>query len=219
MDERDEQCCFAEWAAADARRARAGKRVEGVSRDLVDALDALGWRGRTVLDLGCGAGGLAIEAVARGAARVTGIDLSDAAIETARVLSEESGTGDRTSFIAGDASVAPLERHDVVILNRVFCCYPTVEGLLENSIGATGWAYAMTVPPSSGWRGIVARAMVGIENVWTRVVHRSRFRAFVHDVGRIDQAVLDAGFRTVVSRRRRGWDLRIYARAAEATRP
>ena len=37
VDEHDERCCFGEWAAADARRARSGKRVRGISRDLVEA--------------------------------------------------------------------------------------------------------------------------------------------------------------------------------------
>jgi SAM-dependent methyltransferase len=182
-----------------------------VSRDLVAAVDTLGWGGRTVLDLGCGAGGVAIEAVSRGAERATGIDLSDAAVETARLLSADSGTGDRTSFVVGDASVAPLARHDIVILNRVFCCFPAAEALLANSIGATGSVYALTVPSSSGLRGVIARTSIRIENALCRI-RRSRFRAFVHDVDRIDGAILGSGFRRIVSKHRLGWDLRVYVR-------
>ena len=215
MDEHDERCCFAEWAAADARRARAGKRVRGISRDLVAALDRLGLRGRTVLDLGCGAGGVAIEAVTRGAVAATGLDLSDAAIDEARRLSADVGTADRTSFRVGDASTAPLERHDVVILNRVFCCYPGIDALLANSLGAAGSAYAITVPPSSGWRGGLARILVRIENARYKL-QRSRFRAFVHDLERIDRAVRASGFARAVSQRRIAWDLRIYVREADA---
>ena len=211
MDEHDERCCFGEWATADARRGLSGQRVRRVSRDLVEALERLGLRNRTVLDLGCGAGGVAIEAVVRGASRATGIDLSDVAIEQARALSVHAGTADRTSFRVGDGSTAPLEPHDVVVLNRVFCCYPRVDALLENSLQATGWAYAYTVPPSSGWRGILARLLVGIENA-TYAARRSRFRAFVHDLRRIDSAVRSAGFREAVSRTSLLWDLRVYVR-------
>lgn len=218
VGEHDERCCFGEWAAADARRARSGKRVRGISRDLVEALDRVGLKDRTVLDLGCGAGGVAIESVARGAARATGIDLSDVAVREARALSADSGTSDRTSFHIGDASVASLERHDVVLLNRVFCCYPSVDGLLDNSIPAAGSLYAFTVPPSSGWRGVVARALVLTENAWCRV-RGSRFRAFVHDVRRIEDALRSTGFRQAVSKRRLAWDLRVYVRGSEVAVP
>ncbi len=211
MDDRDERCCFGEWAVADARRALAGKRVRGITRDLVDALDVVGLAGRTILDLGCGAGGLAIEAVVRGASSATGIDLSDVAIDEATRLSEQSGTGSRTSFRVGDGAVDPLEAHDVVVLNRVFCCYRGIDGLLANSIPAAGSVYAFTIPPSSGWRGAIARVTVSIGNAWYRF-RRSRFRAFVHDLGTIDRVVGESGFREVVSRRRLTWDLRVYVR-------
>lgn len=211
VDRHDERCCFDAWAAADARRARSGKRVSGISRDLIEALDAVGLRGRSVLDLGCGAGGVAIETVARGADSATGLDLSQVAIEEARALAAASGTGGRTSFDVGDGSIARLGRHDVVILNRVVCCYPRVEALLANSLSATGWVYALTAPPSSGWRGVLARALLRVENAWYWV-RRSRFRAFVHDLRRIDGAILGAGFREIDRRTRLAWDLRVYLR-------
>lgn len=211
MDGHDDHCCFGEWAAADARRARSGKRVGGISRDLVEALDGIGLSGRTVLDLGCGAGAVAIEAVDRGAYRATGLDLSDVAIDEARRLSLDSGTSDRTSFAVGDGSVAALERHDVVVLNRVFCCYPAVDRLLANSITASGWAYAFTVPASRGWRGVVARAMCRIENAWYRL-RRVTFRAFVHDLRLIEDALRRGGFREIVARRTLVWDLRVFVR-------
>jgi len=52
-----------------------------VSQRLSDALLSLDPTGRTVLELGCGRGGLLLGLVQAGAARATGVDLSPASIE------------------------------------------------------------------------------------------------------------------------------------------
>ena len=57
----------------------------------LDYIDRIaGLSGKTVLDVGCGGGILAESMVQRGA-RVTGIDLSDAALKVAQLHSLESG--------------------------------------------------------------------------------------------------------------------------------
>ena len=52
---------------------------------------AAGWRGKSVVDVGCG-GGIFCEALARLDAQVTGIDLSEKGIGVARLHQYESGT-------------------------------------------------------------------------------------------------------------------------------
>lgn len=74
-------------------------------------LGLLDWSGRSVLDVGCGTGGLLREIAARGAARVTGIDYSSKAIEIAR---EKTGM-DNATFIAGNVLETTLDTHDVVL--------------------------------------------------------------------------------------------------------
>jgi hypothetical protein len=56
------------------------------------------------------------------------------------------------------------------------------------------------------------------ENAWYRV-RGSRFRAFVHDVRRIEDALRSTGFRQAVSKRRLAWDLRVYVRGSEVAVP
>ena len=68
---------YARWRASEV-----GAITERVERRLV--LDLIGdVRGKTVLDVGCGDGDLAIEPSKRGA-RVSGIDVSESMIEAAR---------------------------------------------------------------------------------------------------------------------------------------
>jgi magnesium-protoporphyrin O-methyltransferase len=213
MTDEPDPCCFDEWSAYYAKRARR-RRLGGVSSDLLHGLDAAGLRGRTVLDVGCGAGGLVLEALERGAETATGVDLSSASIGEARRIAGERGLAARARFDVADGAVAALPPHDVVVLDKVFCCYADVEGLLRNSLGAARSVYGFSVPPSTGLRGLIRRALAALANGWYRL-RRSRFGSFrthVHDVAALDARVRAAGFAPVYSRRRFGWDLAVYAR-------
>jgi len=72
--------------------------------DLVSRLDPQ--QGERWLDVGCGPGGVAMRA-ARAGAQVTGVDLSDVMIETARRRANEEGLG--ISCDVGDAEQLPYE--------------------------------------------------------------------------------------------------------------
>jgi magnesium-protoporphyrin O-methyltransferase len=141
--------------------------------------------------------------------------LSTASIEAARALAAERGVGDRTAFEVGDGARVELAPADVVVLNRVFCCYPDVRALLERSLAAAGSVYAFTIPRSRGLAGWFSRLQTRCSNAWYRL--RSSkfggFRVFVHDVGPIEERVRAAGFRPVRREHRRmTWDLAVYVR-------
>jgi 2-polyprenyl-3-methyl-5-hydroxy-6-metoxy-1,4-benzoquinol methylase len=87
----NERCCFDDWVDRWEKQAKKKDTVAGVTASLLAALDDLGVARRTVLDVGCGIGDLAIETVMRGAARATGFDLSEKAIEQARELAKVRG--------------------------------------------------------------------------------------------------------------------------------
>jgi hypothetical protein len=97
----------------------------------------------------------------------------------------------------------------------VFCCYANVEGLLANSLAAARSVYAFSVPPSTGFRGGVRKALARTANGWFRL-RRGKFgafRSYVHDVAALDARVRAAGFAAAFSRRRFGWDLTVYVRS------
>ena len=217
MEPLPERCCFDDWAAGNARRARRKGIAAGITRDLLEALGPSRLEDRTVLDLGCGTGDLALGALARGATRATGVDLGSGAIEQARALARERSVEDRSTFQVGDAAAVHLDRHDVVLLNRVLCCYPDVESLLNNSLSAASRVFAFTAPPSAGLSGFFARAETRLANVMFKIRDRKfrGFRVYVHDLGAVDRRVREAGFRPVVEGRRRlVWHLAVYERAA-----
>jgi magnesium-protoporphyrin O-methyltransferase len=214
-DERAESCCFDDWVGHWEKQTRRRATVAGVTAPLLEALTEAGLAGRTVLDVGCGIGDLAIEAVGRGASSAVGFDLSREAVARAERLAVERGVADRTRFEVGDGSKVELPRADVVVLNRVYCCYPDIDGLLESTLEAAGSVYAFTTPPSSGLAGAIVRVQGSFANLWYRLRDRKfrGFRVFVHDVGRIDERVRAAGFRPLRTERRRlVWHLAVYAR-------
>jgi len=109
----------------------------------------------------------------------------------------------------------PLAPHDVVALNRVLCCYPSVEALLANTLGATRAVYAYTAPVHNGLIGRFNRISVAISNRWFRLREKKfrGFRAFVHDLDAVDRTIAAAGFRRVHESRVRGvWQLAVFTR-------
>jgi magnesium-protoporphyrin O-methyltransferase len=217
MDPQGDGCCFDGWAVANAKRAREKGVGAKITADLLEALGSDELEGRSVLDLGCGSGDLALATLARGATRATGIDLGRMAIREAESLATERGLSDRSRFMVGDAARVSLDRHDVVVLNRVLCCYREIDALLANALSATEHVFAFTAPFSTGLTGLFSRIETRVANVWYRLRERKfrGFRTYVHDLAAADRRIRDAGFRPVVEGRRRVvWHLAVYERAA-----
>lgn len=185
-----------------------------VSQRFRDALLSLDPTGRTVLELGCGRGGLLLGLVQAGAARATGVDLSPASIDVARDRFERAQLSDRAELSVGDAARVPLEAHDWVILDRVICCYADVERLVANTLPAARQLYAFTVPTSRGWRGAIARLDEWFENAWN-TLHGRPCPGYVHDLDRIEERLVDAGFRLRHRDRQRLWHIAVYERSVE----
>lgn len=184
-----------------------------VSQRLRDVLVSLDPTGRTVLELGCGRGGLLLRLVQAGAARATGVDLSPASIDEARHRFEQAQLSERAHLSIGDAARVPLEPHDWVILDRVICCYADVERLLANTLPATRHIYAFTVPTSRGWRGVAARLEEWFENAWNTLRGRP-CPGYVHNLDLIEERLAMAGFRLRHRESQRLWHIAVYERSA-----
>jgi len=184
-----------------------------VSQRLRDALLALDPAGRTVLELGCGRGGLLLALTRAGAASATGLDLSARSIDAARNGFEQAQLSDRVRLSVGDAARVPLEPQDWVILDRVMCCYPDIERLLANTLPAARRLYAFTVPSSRGWRGVIARLEEWLENAWNSLRGRP-CPGYVHDLDLIERRLISAGFRLRQRDHQRLWHVAIYERGA-----
>jgi SAM-dependent methyltransferase len=197
-----------------AERAAKGQDpgLVAVSQRLRDVLLSLDPTGRTVLELGCGRGGLLLGLVQAGAARATGLDLSPASIDAARNRFDQAELSDRAHLSVGDAARVPLEPQDWVILDRVICCYADVERLLANTLPAARQIYAFTVPTSRGWRGVIARLEEWFEDAWT-TLRGDPCPGYVHNLDLIEERLANAGF-WLRHRDRHGlWHIAVYERS------
>jgi SAM-dependent methyltransferase len=214
-DPEPERCCFDDWVDNWTSQATTKPTAAKVTASLLDAITEAGIAERTVLDVGCGIGDLAIEVVVRGAASGTGYDLSPKAIDEARKLAATRGVGDRMRFEVGDGAKLDLPGADIVVINRVVCCYPDTDNLLDRTLGAARSVFAITAPVSKGVTGLLNRLWSSLENVGYRLrpAKYAGFRTFIHDLDRVDERIRAAGFRRARHERRRVvWDLAVYTR-------
>lgn len=187
-----------------------GSSLHATSRSLLGLLGDP--TDRTVLELGCGRGGLMAELLREGAAGVSGVELSGASVDLARDRFAALELTDKVDLTVGDGAEAVLDAHDWVVLDRVICCYPDADKLLANSIPAARHRYAFSVPNSRGWRGLAARAGRRLDNTWNGLSGRP-CATFVHDLDRIERTLRSAGFARRASATRGLWYVAVYERA------
>ena len=81
----------------------------------------LAYKGKTILDVGCGTGNLGILLAKSGATRVVGIDIDEERVQTARRLAKEYGVADRVEFEAIDFNeYEPRELFDLAFNEDAF---------------------------------------------------------------------------------------------------
>lgn len=195
------------------RRRSGAERYQlgNVTRRLLDALLERDPTGQTVFEGGSGPGALVVELLSAGASSATGVDLSAEAVAYAAERAAGAGVGDRARFVVGDAATLPLAQHDWVVLDKVICCYPDMERLLANTITAARSLYAFALPVSYGWRGLIAKVAFVTEEIVLRLLRRP-CPAYVHDIGRIEARLREAGFKSVHREALGMWHIGVFAR-------
>ena len=211
-------CCTGYCAAAaqfdgkvaerDLRRYRK-RGADVTTRLLLEELRRQPLEGRRLLDVGGGIGVISAELADTGLASVTMVEASPAYLDVAR---REVGSryGSRpTQFILGDfAAIADtLPKADVVTLDRVVCCYPDAEALLQKAAERTLHLFAFTYPRDHWY----IRMMIALENFWRRLTG-NKFRAFVHPPQRMDATLEAAGLVRATRRETLVWVLELYRR-------
>ena len=111
------------------------KGPAGTARILLRLLNQAGVRVDSVLDIGAGIGVLHHELLAAGVPSAVHVEASSAYIRAAQTEAERRDQRDRVRFEHGNfLDVAPrLAPADLVILDRVLCCYPDLDPLVDAS--------------------------------------------------------------------------------------
>ncbi|MFY9578766.1 MAG: methyltransferase domain-containing protein [Gaiellaceae bacterium] len=190
-----------------ARRYRR-RGLDEVARRLVDAVGVRA--GETVLEIGGGIGDIEIELLRSGAEHATNVELSAAYEKLGRTLFEQAGFEGRIEWRYGDIATDPelAPPADVVVLNRVVCCYPDMPALVDAAAAKTRRSLALSFPRDTRLMRIGGRAI----NAWCRL-RRSDFRFFVHPPPEIVAAAHKRGLHLVHQHRGRLWQVAALERS------
>lgn len=181
------------------------------TRLLDDGIARCGVSIGTVLDIGSGIGTLALALLDRGATSAVTVDASSAYQKAARAEAHRRGRTDAIRFVLGDfVSLSDqLPSASVVTLDRVVCCYPSYESLLQRALAHAERAFALSYPRDVWY----VRFAFMAENGQRRLTGNT-FRAFVHPAARIAQMIRRAGFERSSRRDTWIWAIEVYTRSS-----
>ena len=169
---------------------------------MVSFLEQRGLSGASVLEIGGGVGEIQIELLKRGAEQTLNLELSPAYEQEAKQLLREAGFASRGQRRLHDIAVDPeaVEPADVVVLNRVVCCYPDYERLL----GAAGARAERLLVFSYPRRNVASRLVLAIQNAGFRLMRRE-FRVFAHPPSAMLDVLADRGLHVAFARTGVAW--------------
>src|SRR6266699_2050976 len=174
------------------------------SQVLLDFISNRGLVGKTVLEIGCGTGFFALETLRSGASSCVGIDLSSAAIQEANAFAKESGLEDRSRFEVANAASARQPASDVVVMDKVLCCYPDADALLKTASESSKELLGFVVPRDEGLMNLVEK------------LRKTGFRLYLHPLRSIDRLLSESGFHRSEKAKSRFWLIFVYKRSGPA---
>jgi 16S rRNA G966 N2-methylase RsmD len=199
-------------ARSEARRYRR-RGLDATSRRIVEFLKQQGVEGRTLLEVGGGIGAVQIELLKAGASRATSIELTPTYEEAAGALLRDMGLEDRVERRVMDfaATAESVEAADIVIMNRVICCYPDMPKLAGAGADHARELMVLSFPRRAAW----TRLATSLLNLALRVTRRE-FHVFLHPPGEIIATSEDRGLRPVLNQAGVFWTVAAMRRSAPA---
>ncbi len=148
-----------------------------------------------------------------GAERVTAVEAAPAYVAAAREEAGRRNVADRLDLVNGDfVSVAgDVMPADVVTMDRVVCCYPAYQPLLEAALRRSRRLLAFSYPRDRWY----VRAAVGMQNL-SRALFRNPFRGFVHSARAMEALLEQHGFVRLRRHETLKWSADLYVRADAA---
>ena len=180
------------------------------TRLIQQGVEQAGTLSGALLDIGSGIGSLTFGLLERGVAHAVAVDASSAYNGAARQEAARLGRTDAVRFIHADfVSVASeLPAATLVTFDRVVCCYPSHEALLNAALSHAEQCLALSYPREVWY----VRLGVMLENASRRLT-KNPFRTFVHPVARMEDVIRSAGFELSTRRETWMWSVDVYKRS------
>ncbi len=188
-------------------------------------VEGLSLKGKTVLDVGCGAGGITLHLVSRhGAAHATGFDVEEPVIDTARRRAAMQGLDDRVGFVQAAPGPLPFAdaSFDVVFSKDALLHVPDKDSLFAEIFrvlkpggvfAASNWMISHDGDPSPEMKAYVAA-----EGLSFAMASPARYAEAMRRAGLIDITVRDRNpwYREVAREELARLKGPLYRQAAEA---
>lgn len=183
--------------------------LEKTQRQLIQGIKQAGLDGAELLEIGCGPGYLHQTLLRSGAASATGVDLAEGMLTEARTAAQVAGLEKRTEYRLGDfvELANELPDADITILDKVVCCYPDWQALLDRSLEKTRRVYALTYPRDRTFTRAGGRIMS-----WGLNLINCCYQPYIHDPALIEQRILEHGFQKTYEVLTSGWHTQVYTR-------
>jgi hypothetical protein len=201
---------FSERSARGQARSYRRDGLDATSRRIVELLKEEGVEGLTLLEVGGGIGAIQIELLKAGMARAVSIELTPTYEASATELLREAGFEDRVErrvmdFVDSGADVAAA---DIVVMNRVICCYPDLPRLAGQAASHASRLLVMSFPKERWW----TRVVVWMANFGMAVTRRE-FRLFLHPTAQIIATAGMHGLKPSVNRSTFFWQIAAMRKA------
>jgi tRNA1(Val) A37 N6-methylase TrmN6 len=200
---------FNEKKATEELKRYRTKGPGSTTRLLQQGLEHAGALRGTLLDIGSGIGSLTFGLLERGVTSAVAVDASSAYNAVARQEAARIGRADAVRFVHADfVSVASkLPAAILVTLDRVVCCYPSYEALLNAAVRHAEQSLALSYPRDIWY----VRFGVMLENAQRRLT-KNPFRTFVHPAARMEGLIRSAGFELSTRQETWMWSVDVYTR-------
>lgn len=199
-------------AAGEARRYRR-RGLDPTSRRIAELLKRQDIEGRTLLEVGGGIGAIQIELLKAGITRAVNIELTPTYEDAAEALLREAGLGDRVERRVMDFAEATgeVEAADIVIMNRVICCYPDMPKLAAAAAEHTREVLVVSFPKERWW----TRAVISLGDLALRVA-RQQFQIFLHPPDKIIATAERHGLKMISNQASIFWEVASLRRTTAA---
>lgn len=189
-------------------RAYTRKGLTGDARRIFDFVRNKMSPGYSVLEVGGGVGEIQLELLRAGAAHAINVELATQYETAASQLIRERKVADRVERHVGDfvRDAAEVPSADVVIMNRVICCYPEA-GALVAAAADHARRYLIVTFPLDRWYvrwGVAAANKLRFRD--------STFRGFVHPTSVVLSSAWGSGLRPVEHHRGLIWQRIVFER-------
>ena len=203
-------CCARSYQEKfDAETARAemsnylDQGIKKNSKPLLSLLLNLDLKNHTLLDVGGGIGAISFELLKEGISHTTLVDLSPHYVSVFEKEAKKRQIHARSEAYQGDILdwSADLTPSDLLVMDKVICCYPNFKPLMEAVIDLSVRWVAFSLPRNTWW----VKAGQWFNQKWRQITGDS-FRTYIHPTAEIYQQLQRGGFTIIELQTWREWE-------------